>query len=142
MVKKLILLGVIILQSLTASSQTDTSRFEDPNCKTTLPCHVAKQIAIDLTEGDAAKATLVETEALVQQLETKITLQDSVEAARVQKEKIYNDQITVYKAQQEEYQKVTKKLKRSNKALSIGVKVLGTVSGAGVIGTIVGFLLK
>lgn len=140
MVQKSTALGITLLLSLTAFSQIATNN--DTTCKTILPCHIAGKIAVDLIEGDSAKAELAETQVLVQQLQNKITAQDSVEAAHIQKEEIYKQQIGLYDEQKKISESVIRKLERSNKGLKIGVKVLGVVSGIGVVGTLVGFLLR
>jgi len=89
MVKKLEILVITLLLSSTIFSQKDTS-------KICFDYKVAKQIALDLTKGDSAKAELKVTKELVEQLNGKITEQDSVIKIYIKKDTNYLSQVKNY----------------------------------------------
>jgi hypothetical protein len=125
MVKKLWILTVLLLLSSTTFSQKDTS-------KICFEYKIAKRIAVDLVKGDSAIAELKLTKDLVNQLNEKISYKDSVIKVYIKKE-------TNYKAQIDNYSKITNKqkdiivglegdvtkLERKNKNLKKGLKFLG-----------------
>jgi len=94
MVKKLGILIITLLLSSTIFSQKDTSRI----C---FDYKVAKQIALDLTKGDSAKAELEVTKDLVKQLNEKIAEQDSIIKIYVKKDTNYLSQVKTYSDIQE-----------------------------------------
>ena len=94
MVKKLGILIITLLLNSTIFSQKDTSRI----C---FDYKVAKQIALDLTKGDSAKAELEVTKDLVKQLNGKIAEQDSVIKIYVKKDTNYLSQVKTYSDIQE-----------------------------------------
>jgi len=94
MVKKLGILIITLLLSSTIFSQKDTS-------KICFDYKVAKQIALDLTKGDSAKAELEVTKDLVEQLNGKIAEQDSVIKIYVKKDTNYLSQVKTYSDIQE-----------------------------------------
>jgi len=89
MVKKLGILTIILLLSSTIFSQKDTS-------KICFDYKVAKQIALDLTKGDSARAELKITKDLVGQLNGKIAEQDSVIKIYIKKDTNYLSQVKNY----------------------------------------------
>jgi hypothetical protein len=125
MVKKLWILTVLLLLSSTTFSQKDTS-------KICFEYKIAKRIAVDLVKGDSAIAELKLTKDLVNQLNEKISYKDSVIKVYIKKE-------INYKAQIDNYSKITNKqkdiivglegdvtkLERKNKNLKKGLKLLG-----------------
>ena len=94
MVKKLGILITTLLLSSTIFSQKDTS-------KICFDYKVAKQIALDLTKGDSAKAELEVTKDLVKKLNGKIAEQDSVIKIYVKKDTNYLSQVKTYSDIQE-----------------------------------------
>jgi hypothetical protein len=89
MVKKLRILIVLLLLSLTSFSQKDTS-------KICFSYNKAKLIAIDLVKGDSAIAELKLINKLVWQLNEKISTQDSTITLYIDKEQNYITQISDY----------------------------------------------
>jgi len=89
MVKKLRILVVLLLLSLTSFSQKDTS-------KICFSYNKAKLIAIDLVKGDSAIAELKVVNKLVWQLNEKISIQDSTITLYIDKEQNYIIQISDY----------------------------------------------
>jgi hypothetical protein len=87
MVKKLRVLVVLLLLSLTSFSQKDTS-------KICFSYNKAKLIAIDLVKGDSAVAELKVVNKLVWQLNEKISIQDSTIILYIDKEQNYITQIS------------------------------------------------
>ena len=87
MVKKLRILVVLLLLSLTSFSQKDTS-------KICFSYNKAKLIAIDLVKGDSAVAELKVVNKLVWQLNEKISIQDSTIILYIDKEQNYITQIS------------------------------------------------
>jgi len=79
---------------LTIFSQKDTS-------KICFDYKVAKQIALDLTKGDSAKAELKATKDLVERLNEKIFEQDSVIKIYIKKDTNYLSQVKDYATIQE-----------------------------------------
>jgi hypothetical protein len=89
MVKKLRILVVLLLLSLTSFSQKDTS-------KICFSLDKAKLIAIDLIRGDSAISELKVINKLVWQLNEKISIQDSIITLYIDKEQNYITQINNY----------------------------------------------
>jgi hypothetical protein len=125
MAKKLRILIVLLLLSLTSFSQKDTSKICFPYSK-------AKQIAIDLVRGDSALAELKLTNKLVWQLNEKISTQDSIITLYIAKEQNYIGQINNYDkiiVKKDEIitglESDVTKLSRKNNQLKSGLKFLG-----------------
>jgi hypothetical protein len=125
MAKKLRILIVLLLLSLTSFSQKDTSKICFPYSK-------AKQIAIDLVRGDSALAELKLTNKLVWQLNEKISTQDSIITLYIAKEQNYIGQINNYDkiiVKKDEIitglESDVAKLSKKNNQLKSGLKFLG-----------------
>jgi hypothetical protein len=125
MVKKLGILTITLLLNSTIFSQKDTSRI----C---FDYKVAKQIALDLTKGDSAKAELEITKDLVKQLNGKIAEQDSVIQIYIKKDTNYLSQVKTYSNIQEKQaaiiiglEKDITGLKDKNNKLKKGLKWIG-----------------
>jgi hypothetical protein len=136
MVKKLGILITILLLSSTIFSQKDTS-------KICFDYKVAKQIALDLTKGDSAKAELKVTKDLVERLNGKITEQDSVIKIYIKKDTNYLSQVKDYANIQEKQsviiaglEKDVTHLTEQNNNLKKGLR---WVAG-GFLGTLISFL--
>ena len=125
MVKKLRILIVLLLLSLTSFSQKDTS-------KICFSYNKAKLIAIDLVKGDSAIAELKLINKLVWQLNEKISTQDSTITLYIDKEQNYITQISDYnKIIVKKNEIITglesdvTKLSHKNNRLKSGLKFLG-----------------
>ena len=125
MVKKLRILIVLLLLSLTSFSQKDTSKICFSYSK-------AKQIAIDLVRGDSAITELKITNKLVWQLNEKISTQDSTITLYIVKEQNYISQINNYDKISTKKDKIitglendVAKLARKNNRLKNGLKYIG-----------------
>jgi hypothetical protein len=125
MVKKLRILIVLLLLSLTSFSQKDTS-------KICFSYNKAKLIAIDLVKGDSAIAELKLINKLVWQLNEKISTQDSTITLYIDKEQNYITQISDYnKIIVKKNEIITglesdvTKLSQKNNRLKSGLKFLG-----------------
>ena len=136
MVRKLEILVITLLLSLTTFSQKDTS-------KICFDYKVAKQIALDLTKGDSAIAELKVTKDLVKQLNGKIFEQDSVIKIYIKKDTNYLSQVKDYATIQEKQSVVITGLEKDvanlttqNNNLKKGIK---WVAG-GFLGTLISLL--
>jgi hypothetical protein len=125
MVKKLGILIITLLLNSTIFSQKDTSRI----C---FDYKVAKQIALDLTKGDSAKAELEITKDLVKQLNGKIVEQDSVIKIYIKKDTNYLSQVKTYSDIQEKQSAIITSLEKDvvnltnkNNKLKKGLKWIG-----------------
>jgi hypothetical protein len=137
---KLKLLVITLLLSLTAFSQTDTSKSKGP-CTLVIPYETAQKIAIDLVRGDSAKAELVLTQDALYQTEQKVVQQQTIMEAYAKKESLYKQEINLYLQKEEKYSTMVTGLEKSNKRLKVGVKVLGVSIGAAVITAILSFAI-
>jgi len=136
MVKKLEILVITLLLSSTIFSQKDTS-------KICFDYKVAKQIALDLTKGDSAKAELKVTKDLVEKLNEKIFEQDSVIKIYFKKDSNYLSQVKDYADIQEKQaviitglEKDVTNLTTQNNNLKKGIR---WVAG-GFLGTLISLL--
>lgn len=135
------LLAIILLLSLTSFSQTVTNnKSVVDTCKITLPCEIARKVAIDLVKGDSARAELAATQHLLEVTETKVLVRDQVIDLYITKEQNYSQQIDLYKQKENKYVETVTGLGRDNKKLKRGVKVLGTTAGVLLVTTFLGFL--
>jgi len=95
--KKLIALVILLNLSLTAFSQTDTSKKEPtPEPVKCLPVSTFKKIAQDLLKGDSAMAELKLANEEISKLEEKVALKDSVIVTMQQKEENYKTIIVAH----------------------------------------------
>ena len=127
--KRLIVLTVILNLSLTAFSQTDTSK-EKVKC---FPVHVAKQIAKDLLKGDSAMAELKLVNEQLAKTEEKVSLKDSVISTMVIQKENY---ITIIDAQDKKYtvmENYSKKLEFQLKKEKVKNRFTSILSGAAVL---------
>ena len=136
MARKLGILVITLLLSSTIFSQKDTS-------KICFDYKVAKQIALDLTKGDSAKAELKVTKELVEKLNEKIFEQDSVIRIYIKKDTNYLSQVKNYADIQEKHsviiaglEKDVNNLTTQNNNLKKGIR---WVAG-GFLGTLISFL--
>lgn len=118
MATRLKILVSTLLLSLTAFSQTDTS-------KICLSHEIATKIAIDIVSGDSAKAELKETKELLLLTEQKVSLKDSIIATHQAKETNYKNQIFYYQEKERLYVDRIGVLENKNRNLKLAVKALG-----------------
>ena len=125
MIKKLKILTITLLLSLTSFSQTDTS-------KICFDYKIAKRIASDLVRGDKAIAELEETNNLVFQLKETIVQKDSVINVYIQKDSICQKQNQLnFDIQRKQkniisgLEKDVENLKKENQNLRTGIKWIG-----------------
>lgn len=135
MATKLGTLVVILLLSLTAFSQKDTSRIQLKN-------NVARLVVVDLLKGDSLFTELQQTKNKLDFLTLKVELKDKLINSYQQKVKLYDEEIKACNEKEVNYQDLINKLETSNKKLKKTVNILGvtlTVSAAVIATT---FLLK
>ena len=137
--KKLILLVIITMSSLTAFSQIATSTSTDKVIPTkSFPIPVVKEIIKDLMAGDAAKINLKLTEDILKETEFKVSLKDSIINTMKIKEinfiKIIDIEREKYKIQ-EDYSKNLEKALRKEKVKNKFTKILsgGLLAAAGFL---------
>jgi len=137
MIKKLKILTISLLLSLTSFSQTDTS-------KICFDYKIAQRIASDLVRGDKAIAELEETNNLVFQLKETIVQKDSVINVYIQKDSICQKQNQLnFDIQQKQkniisgLEKDVENLKRENQNLRTGIKWVG----GGFVGVLASFII-
>lgn len=94
------MLVLILNLSLTAFSQTDTSKKVQPEPMKCLPVSTFRLIAQDLLKGDSARAELKLANEQISGLEKKVSLKDSVIVTMQQKEVNYK---TIIDAQDKKY---------------------------------------
>jgi hypothetical protein len=134
MVKKLILLGITIILSLTTFSQKDTS-------KIILSYDIAKLIAIDLVKGDSIKAELDNTQQLLQVTQNKVSTQDSIIVLYEKKDILHRDEINILEKKETIYQENIQNLKSTNDILTKKNNRLKILSGGLIIYAIITFIL-
>jgi len=137
MIKKLKILTITLLLSLTSFSQTDTS-------KICFDYKIAKRIASDLVNGDKAIAELEETNNLVFQLKETIVQKDSVINVYIQKDSICQKQNQLnFDIQRKQkniisgLEKDVENLKKENQNLRTGIKWIG----GGFVGILTSFII-
>ena len=134
MVKKLILLGITIILSLTTFSQKDTS-------KIILSYDIAKLIVIDLVKGDSIKAELDNTQQLLQVTQNKVSTQDSIIVLYEKKDILHRDEINILEKKETIYQENIQNLKSTNDILTKKNNRLKILSGGLIIYAIITFIL-
>lgn len=85
------MLAVILLLSLTASSQVDTNRVQ----QVCMPIGTAQKIAADLIRLDSVTAEIENTQAILQKTEQKVSIQDSLIAVYKERVLTYQKEIAV-----------------------------------------------
>ena len=126
--KKLLLLAVTLMFSLTAFSQIATDTTTTTNVKS-IPVTVLKMIVKDLMAGDSAKSILKLTELQLKETENKVSLKDSVINVMKTKEINYNEIISVGKEKykiQEDYSKSLEKALRKEKVKNKFTKIISS----------------
>jgi hypothetical protein len=132
MVKKLKVLGTILLLSFQTFSQSDTN-------KVCIPYSTAKKIAIELVQKDSLQSELKETQLILKEFQNKTRLQDSVIVYFEQKEiehkseiKILEEKEKIHIGKVEELTKDNNKLIKKNNRLKTTSRILG----GGFLGTL------
>jgi hypothetical protein len=128
---------ISLLFSSIAFSQTDIN-----NCKVSLPCQVAKQVASDLLRGDSALAELKETKDILELNQREITQYEDIVSMYVGKEENYKTQIDLFQQKETKYKYMVSGLEQDNKKLKLKVKIFGyglTITSASII---LGILLR
>lgn len=105
--------------------------------KIQIPAWVAKQIILDLSSGDSAKATLKVTGSILKLTEQKVTMQDSLIKVYIVKNQTYAQQILLYKEKEKKYIDYTKTLKTDVKKAKFKNHL---ASGAGML-VVLGIIL-
>jgi len=107
--------------SLTVSSQvvTDTNFIK-------LPTPVARQIALDLVDGDRAKVELMSTQELLSLTEQHSYIKDTVINNYAIKINAYENQISLYNEKEKIYILNLKKIESKNKRLKFQNKLIKT----------------
>ena len=134
--KKLIVLIAILTTTLTAFSQTDTSK--EP--VKSFPISTVKKIIKDLKSGDEAKAQLKLSDSLLVVTEGKVVLKDSIINTMKVKEVNY---VNTIGAQNEKYNVLegyTKKVELNLKKEKVKGK-FKSILGTGVIAVLTFFLI-
>jgi len=124
----------MVMLSSTCFSQTVTKTYTDTQ-KIVLPVPVAKQIVIDLLRGDSAFAQLKMSNQQIVELETKVSLKDSVIEKMKLKEENYNLIITDERRKTEIYQKELKITQKELKRIKAKRTFTNIISGV-LIGTL------
>jgi len=130
--KKLIMLILLVMMSLTAFSQKDTT-------KVVLKSETARLVIKDLITGDAAKEELVITRSKVHLLENKISLQDQIITDLTFQKKNYLFIIENKDKQLGYSQDLSKMLQSDLKKQKLKGKLFGIGGGAAVL--VLGFLV-
>ena len=132
MVKKLKVLGVILLLSFQTFSQSDTN-------KICIPYSVAQKIAIELIQKDSLQSELKETQLILKESQNKIRLQDSVMISFERREIEHKSEVKVFEEKEktnigkiEELTEDNNKLIRKNKRIKTTAQILG----GGFLGTL------
>ena len=136
--KRLLMLTITIIVSLTAFSQTDTT----PTTKC-FPIPVVKLIAKDLLSGDSAKALLKNAEKHIDSLTLIRYKQDSVIGVHLEKEKNFDTIIAYERNKFTTLKTYTDKVEGDLKTEKFKTKLLRyTNYGALLILGVVAFILK
>ena len=125
---------IVVMLSSTCFSQTVTKTYTDTQ-KIVLPVPVAKQIVIDLLRGDSAFAQLKMSNQQIVELETMVSLKDSVIEKMKLKEENYNLIIIEERKKTEIYQKELKITQKELKRIKEKRTFTNIISGV-LIGTL------
>ena len=131
------MLTLILTTTLTAFSQTDTSKKESVKC---FPVSTVKQIIKDLKSGDEAKSQLKLSDSLLVVTESKVVLKDSVINTMKTKETNY---IKIIDTQNEKYNVLegySKRLEWDLKKEKVKSK-FKSILGTGAIAVLTFFLI-
>ena len=119
-------LFITLLVSSTAFSQTGT---------VTLSYPVAKKVALDLVSYDSTKEALGLTTKVLEITEDKCRMKDSIIKSNEFKASLFRQQITMYEAKEESYQKMVSTLKLDLAKQRAKTKLLTGIGGAAIITT-------
>jgi len=97
-----------------------------------LPTPVARQIALDLVDGDRAKVELMSTQELLNLTEQRSYIKDTVINNYVIKINVYEKQISLYNEKEKTYVLNLNKVESKNKKLRFENKLIKT-TGATVL---------
>jgi hypothetical protein len=111
------LLSILTL-NLTASSQTVT----DTNY-VRIPTQVARQIALDLVDGDKYKEELTVTQGLLSSTTRSSYMKDTLINNFVSKIELYNKQINLYKETEKIHEQNFKIVNKQNSQLKRNLKI-------------------
>lgn len=126
------ILGITLLLNWTTFSQTDTS-------KVCFSYDIAKSIAIDLTQGDSAKAELKQTHLLLKITQDKVISQDSLISTLDEKIILDRIEIKIHEEKEVVYREEVQALKENNEKLirkNNRLKTTSQILGGGFIGTL------
>jgi parvulin-like peptidyl-prolyl isomerase len=123
---KLKIFPIILLLSLNLFSQTDTS-------KVCIPYPIAQKIAIELIQKDSIQAELTLTQQILQEVENKSSIQDSIIITYQEKDSLCKEQIIIFENKEEVYKGRIKELEEENKKLILILKW----TGGAIVGIIV-----
>jgi len=132
MVKKLKILGVILLLSFQTFSQSDTN-------KICISYSIAQKIAIELIQKDSLQSELKGTQLILKESQNKIRLQDSVMVSFERKEIEHKAEVKVFEEKEKTHIDKIEELTESNNKL-IGknnrLKTTAQILGGGFLGTL------
>ncbi len=134
MKRKLKILLSILLLSLTAFSQIDTS-------KVCIPTHKARLIAADLLRGDSAIAELKSSQFIIKQLRTKLEVKENIINTYVVLDQKNDKIMEAYRQKEDKYEYIVAGLERDVKRYKRRVKILGVTCGVAAITVVVGLLV-
>jgi len=121
---KLVMLGILMLISLTVFSQPGTPTNSEVKC---FPISIVKLITKDLIIGDSAKNLLKITERQLLETENKIILKDSVINSYINKENNYKLIINGERTKFETLEDFNKNLQLSLKKSKFKTKLTSTI---------------
>ena len=132
MVKKLKVLGVILLLSFQTFSQSDTN-------KICISYSIAKKIAIELVQKDSLQSELNGTQLILKESQNKIRLQDSIMVSFERKEIEHKSEVKIFEEKEKTHIGKVKELTEDNNKL-IGknnrLKTTAQILGGGFIATL------
>ena len=131
------MLTLILTTTLTAFSQTDTSKKESVKC---FPVSTVKQIIKDLKSGDEAKAQLKLSDSLLVETEKKVVFKDNIISTMKEKEVGYVSIIEVQHHTDGVLESYTKKVELNLKKEKVKGK-FKSILGTGAIAVLTFFLI-
>ena len=137
MTKYYLLLLSILTLSLTASSQTVT----DTNY-IRIPTSVARQVVLDLVNGDKCKEELAATQDLLKITEHSSYMKDTLISNFATKMQLYDTQMGLYGQKEKIYEQNVKILTHENKRLKFNVKMSAASGFIVVAALVIGMFIK
>ena len=131
------MLTLILTTTLTAFSQTDTSKKESVKC---FPASTVKKIIKDLKSGDEAKAQLKLSDSLLVETEKKVVFKDNIISTMKEKEVGYVSIIDVKNQKYGVLESYTKKVELNLKKEKVKGK-FKSILGTGAIAVLTFFLI-